>query len=886
MKSLKSLNHIVSTVQSCSLPLANRTGLVFGTALLGVLGHAVPAFAATINVTGAGDTVAADGICTLREAIQAANTDAAVNECTAGDGFDTINIPAATTINVGGTPLPTISTQMTINGGSRDTTIIDYNGNGGPGLLITAANSTVQNLTIQSVGPGAGAGSGAIIRVEAPNTTLDTLIVQDSSGPDRNGSGVFFNGTTSTAPTPPEATFGSRDVSGSVIRNSIVQNNDNGGITVRFGASGVTIDNNLVRVNGGTVPTNTIGTFGCAVNGTNRGGNADPRADGIELVGANNITATNNTIECNASYGIDLRTFENDNNTISNNTIRANGLGVSTDQDAGIGVRNGNDNTISTNTITANVNDGIVVSQGIGNRITQNSIFENGRNPTTGGIVNAADRLAIDLGVGDTGDGVTLNDNGDADGGPNERFNFPVFEAAIITDDNSQLILTGFTRPGAIIELFTVANPDPNNFGEAQTFLLTETEGGANDVTPGTGSYGPGIPPGYQTAQGQDTTNRFTSTNTRPGALAIGDVVTSTATNPVTLSTSELSGLITTTAGIGVAKQVVSVTPVSAGVFDVRFRLRVENLSSVALTNVQITDDLSTTFAGADSFQVLTTPPASAIDITDTNGDGTAAAENTNFDGVNPGGDVNLLAAGATLGPRILRSDTPSFIEVEYVVRVTPGTLLNYENIAVGTGNIGNTDVPLRDESNDGGTVVDNPNEDPTSPNNNTPTPITFGLELIKRITRVVQDGIETNFTTVTGNPPDDSFVGVETPPAPLDSLVSGNQVEYTIYFINRTGAAITDVSICDPVPENSSFAPNGFAEGEGISYAVPAAALGAGINQSNAADADAGEFLAALVANGACPNGNAGALGAAFVDVGTVDVDERGFVRFVTTVD
>jgi CSLREA domain-containing protein len=55
--------------------------------LLAVL-LAVPMDAAT--VTGTGDTIAADGQCTLREAIVVANTNVAVNECTPGDIVFTI----------------------------------------------------------------------------------------------------------------------------------------------------------------------------------------------------------------------------------------------------------------------------------------------------------------------------------------------------------------------------------------------------------------------------------------------------------------------------------------------------------------------------------------------------------------------------------------------------------------------------------------------------------------------------------------------------------------------------------------------------------------------------------------------------------------------------
>jgi CSLREA domain-containing protein len=53
-----------------------------------------PAYAATITVNSTADTEANDGVCTLREAIKAANTDTASGAsegvCLAGSGTDTI----------------------------------------------------------------------------------------------------------------------------------------------------------------------------------------------------------------------------------------------------------------------------------------------------------------------------------------------------------------------------------------------------------------------------------------------------------------------------------------------------------------------------------------------------------------------------------------------------------------------------------------------------------------------------------------------------------------------------------------------------------------------------------------------------------------------------
>ena len=74
--------------------------------LVALLLGALPATAATIAVNTLADELNADGDCSLREALQAANANAAVDACTAGTpGLDTVVLPAGTiplsvTINV------------------------------------------------------------------------------------------------------------------------------------------------------------------------------------------------------------------------------------------------------------------------------------------------------------------------------------------------------------------------------------------------------------------------------------------------------------------------------------------------------------------------------------------------------------------------------------------------------------------------------------------------------------------------------------------------------------------------------------------------------------------------------------------------------------------
>ncbi|MCB0121648.1 MAG: CSLREA domain-containing protein, partial [Caldilineaceae bacterium] len=93
-------------------------------ALLAGLGLATfqarPAYAAGITVDSAADTVATDGACTLREAINNANADADTTsgDCAAGAGDDTITFGVSGTI-VSGAPQYIIENngKLTIDGG-------------------------------------------------------------------------------------------------------------------------------------------------------------------------------------------------------------------------------------------------------------------------------------------------------------------------------------------------------------------------------------------------------------------------------------------------------------------------------------------------------------------------------------------------------------------------------------------------------------------------------------------------------------------------------------------------------------------------------------------------------------------------------------------------
>jgi uncharacterized repeat protein (TIGR01451 family) len=155
-----------------------------------------------------------------------------------------------------------------------------------------------------------------------------------------------------------------------------------------------------------------------------------------------------------------------------------------------------------------------------------------------------------------------------------------------------------------------------------------------------------------------------------------GTQLQSSSDDPITLSFPDRTSLdVGAIRGIiGVAKQAGTPTQVTPGVFDVPFTVRVENVGPIRIDDVQIVEDLDTTFAASG-------PPAAALQVgadigtfDNTGGGGFRATpnppvENTNFNGGLGGGtaDTNLLDTGTTLEPG-------DFLTVTYTVRVTPGS--------------------------------------------------------------------------------------------------------------------------------------------------------------------------------------------------------------------
>lgn len=145
------------------------------------------------------------------------------------------------------------------------------------------------------------------------------------------------------------------------------------------------------------------------------------------------------------------------------------------------------------NTIRNNAGDGIRLIGSSRAAIISNRIFANGLR-------------GIDLG----GNGVTANDPGDGDSGPNDLLNFPVIASASGNGANQLIYTFTLDAPAAAngyrVEFFANTAADPSGFGEGERYL------GHVDIT-----HAGGV-------------QNFTGTLTTLETVSIGDIISATTT--------------------------------------------------------------------------------------------------------------------------------------------------------------------------------------------------------------------------------------------------------------------------------------------------------------------------------------------------------------------
>ncbi len=317
---------------------------------------------AIITVTSIADDLIVNGQVTLREAIQAANTNSRVDGSTAGSGADTIQFAAGLagqTITLGGTQLQ-ITSPLTING--LGATQLSISGNNTSRIFeVLADNSvTISGLTLTQgkADNGGGIVNSGILTISNSTISGNSVVYGGGESARINGGGGVINNSGNGGGI---SNLGTLTISNSTIignatifssgSESLLTNSGNGGGISNLGT--LTINNSTITGNNGS------SLFGLADNVSNSG-------NGGGVSNSGTLTISNSTISANsvqAIFGLPAN-FSNSSNgggisnggtlTISNSTISANnGSGISNFADTGNATV-----MVSTSTISGNLAGG------------------------------------------------------------------------------------------------------------------------------------------------------------------------------------------------------------------------------------------------------------------------------------------------------------------------------------------------------------------------------------------------------------------------------------------------------------------------------------------------------------------------------------------------
>lgn len=453
----------------------------------------------------------------------------AINNWIGTDGQRAVNLNARNTI--AGVNVPAIminnATQNTIAGNT-----IGVN-TSGTGLLDPArltSGITIQGgATSNIIGTnGDGQGDAAEGNLIAGNASIFVLITGAGTNTNRVAGNTIGTNAAGTARLGALNSVGV-SITTSAANNIIGTNGDGqADVAERNLIAGnplydVLISSSSNRVAGNFIGTNAAGT---AAIGTSSSANVQLGAGGQPA--ASNIIGTNgdgvsdalegNLIGGSTLVGIGINEVGSQNNRIGGNQI-----GLNLDKSAALVLRygiaiangaannligsdnNGTSDSVESNLISGTTEDGIVVTSpsAVGNRFSRNLIYGN-----TG--------IGIDL----NDDGISLNDAGDGDSGPNGLQNTPVLASLLNGGDSVSGLLNSTANRTFRLEFFASSSCTSAANKAGQSFM-----GAGTTTTDGSGSA------------------VFTIAGLTP--LTGLPAVTATATDTVTGDTSEFSNCVT-----------------------------------------------------------------------------------------------------------------------------------------------------------------------------------------------------------------------------------------------------------------------------------------------------------------------------------------------------
>lgn len=310
------------------------------------------------------------------------------------------------------------------------------------GVSALGTNNTIGGTSVEARNVISGNERGVEVSLSG-NLVQGNFIGTKASGTEALAntlSGVYFNSQTTNALIGGTATGAGNVISGNGLH----------GVEISQGGSGGTLQGNFIGTDlTGTlaIPNSNDGVFISSA-GHTVGGTA---------VGARNL------ISGNSRYGINI-SFNGSGNMVQGNLIglKANGTDPLPNSQDGINISgSATGNTVggasgAGNVIAGNGGAGVFVSALGSNAILSNSIFSNGG-------------LGIDLAPA----GVTPNDSGDTDTGPNGLQNFPVLTS--VTPSGANTIILGMLQSvsGAsfTIQFFSNATCDSSGRGEGAIFI-------------------------------------------------------------------------------------------------------------------------------------------------------------------------------------------------------------------------------------------------------------------------------------------------------------------------------------------------------------------------------------------------------------------------------
>jgi hypothetical protein len=346
---------------------------MFAALLAGLTLTATPARAANFTLTTNWDAFPGDGLCSLREAIIAANTDTAVDACPAGNGTDTITLP----------PGGYILTVAGFNENAALTGDLDITEDliiVGAGSASTWISANLIDRVFHVIGP-------SVVEISGVEVTLGeadrgggilnhgTLTLTDVSFTDNNafggvgigntsGGGLYNLGTatlTNTAFNSNTATDGGGGLYNSniaTVTNSTFTDNSAalGGGVYNSGGGTMTITSSTV---GGNTATNSgggvVNEHTLTITGSTISDNIASSGGGIynvSFASVSTLTVMNSTINGNVSNGDGGGIHNSETATLTNSTLSGN----STNYDGG-GISNSGTVNLHNVTITNNTAD-------------------------------------------------------------------------------------------------------------------------------------------------------------------------------------------------------------------------------------------------------------------------------------------------------------------------------------------------------------------------------------------------------------------------------------------------------------------------------------------------------------------------------------------------